>query len=79
MILAASDSDKVEGLFLHKTEPGEKIFIKGFEGEPNKVLPYSEFEEVAILVDDGKITHDNKQLQSDKEHLKVNLKKGRVK
>lgn len=79
MILAASEGDKVEGLFLHKTEPGEKIFIKGFEGEPDKVLPYSEFEKVAISVHDGKIMHDNKQLQSEKEHLKVSLKQGRVK
>ena len=79
MILAAEDKGIVEGLFLHKTEPGEKIFIKGYEGEPLKVLPYAEFEKVAIYVHEGNVMHDNKLLQSDKEHLKVQLKQGRVK
>lgn len=79
MILAAQDDNKVEGLFLKKTEPGEKIFVKGCEGESLKVLPYSEFEKVAINVSNGAVMHNGRQLQSEKENLRVSLNRGRVK
>ncbi len=79
MLLAAEskDSKSVKVLEIEKSKLGEQVYVKGINPD-KKTIKFDEFLETKIYVHDNKVMYEGKQLQTDKEKIKSEIEKGRV-
>ena len=78
MLLAGEDNGKVEVLYVEKSEPGEQVYIEEVKPQDKKIS-FEEFLKIKIIVKNGRVISDNKELQTNKEKVKIKeLKKGLV-
>ena len=66
MLLAGNDEANVGVLTAEKSEPGEKIFIDGYENS-EKELTYDEFAKLTITIKDSKPIFEGQNFKTDKE------------
>lgn len=79
MMLAAEtdDSKTVKVLEAPKSKPGDQVYIKGIK--PGKTtISFDEFLKTQIYVHDNSIMCEGKPLQTDREEIKSEIKKGKV-
>jgi len=78
MLLAGEDNGNVKILYVEDSNPGDQVYIEGVK-PLNKKISFDEFLKIKVEVKNGKIMAENKELQTDKEKVKIKeLKKGVV-
>ncbi len=78
MLLAGEDNGNVKVLYVDDSEPGSQVYIEGVKPQDEKIS-FDDFLKIKIIVKNGRVISDNKELQTNKEKVKIKeLKKGLV-
>ena len=70
MLLAGDDGTSVGVLAADKSNPGDKVYLEGFENSA-KELSFDDFLKLKITVQNGKVYFENKELRTDKETIRA--------
>lgn len=79
MMLAAEtdDSKTVKALEAPKSKPGDQVYIKGIES-CKTTIKFDDFLKAKIYVQNNSVMFEGREIQTDKEKIKSEIKKGRV-